>query len=324
MRPPPPSLVTSALALLCGACGSDFVLRGRDDEVDEPVYVTERFEQQASPQADVLWVVANTPSMTEEQGALAEAFPDFVAALDAAGLGYQLGVITSDGAGDEAGVLQGDPWIITPSSADPAADFARAVAVGVAGPGPEAGLAALVLALSEPLRSELNRGFRRPGAVLQVVVVSDDDDESDAVLGEDALAATLALLEAEAAQSGVAALSAVVGDPSGGCAGSGGAARPGVRYAAAAESSGGVVADICAADLDAVVAQLGALSVVYPREFPLQAQPWGDDVRVAVDGRRVDGGWRVDTALQALVFDEAPEAGSVVEVRYALSPEGGA
>lgn len=305
-------------------CGSDFALRGRDAEVEAPVYATERFEQEANPQADVLWVVGNSPSMAQEQAALADAFPAFVAALDQAGLSYHLGVITPEAAGDDAGVLQGAPWIVTPAAEDPAADFAQAVEVGVGGSGPEAGLSAIVTALTEPTRSGANRGFRRADAVLQVVVVSDDDDESEQLMAQDPVESVLTLLEAELeAGAPVAQLSAVVGDPEDGCTGSGGAARPGTRYAEVALQTGGVVADICAGDLSAVLAQLSGLSLVYTDRFALQATPLEGTVRVAVDGARQDAGWALVLDPPAVVFDAAPPAGALIEVRYRLPPEEG-
>lgn len=300
-------------------CGSDIFVRGNDDPVEEEVYVTETFTQDALPKVDVLWILDDTGSMQEEQDALADAFPAFVDALESVGLNYHLGVITTDAVTDAAGVLQGDPWIITPAVDDPAGAFAEAAAVGVEGLGPVAGLAAMILALSEPLASQENRGFRRPDAALLVVVVSDDDDTSDAVLGEDAVAAALALLDAQDGDL-PASLSAVIGDPGAGCNGALGDARPGDRFAEVAEGSGGAVESICDASFAEVIQGLGALSVAVERDFPLQTEPYTDDLRVSLDGARIDEGWALSRTPPVLRFDEAPEPGTVIEVRYQVEP----
>lgn len=301
------------------ACDGEYFLRGQDDPVAPKVYATERFEQVALPKVDILWVVDDTGSMAEEQAALAASFNSFVDAVDAAGLAYQIGVVTTGLTGPRAGVLQGDPWIITPACQDPAAAFAAAVSVGTEG-AEEAGLGATTLALSDPLRSTQNVGFRRPDAALHVIVVSDDDDDSAALLGEDPVGATLALLGDEASATGLpAVLSAVVGDTPDGCRGPGGSAASGARYAEVAEATGGVVESICAAALADVVAQIGEISVHYPAEFPLQVSPYAGEVRVSIDSARQDAGWTL-TDAPSIAFDSPPPPGSTIEVIYRLPP----
>jgi hypothetical protein len=39
-------------------------------------------------------------------------------------------------------------------------------------------------------------------------------------------------------------------------------------------------------------------------------------VKVHVDGRRRDDGWTVELDPPAIAFDEAPEAGAIIEVSY--------
>ncbi|MCB9759215.1 MAG: hypothetical protein H6739_05205 [Alphaproteobacteria bacterium] len=305
-----------------GGCNIETFVRGQDPPVQEPVYVTESFTQVPLPKVDLLWIVDNTGSMAEEQSALADAFPGFVDTLEDAELGYHLGVVTTDVETDGAGVLQGDPWIITPAATDPACAFASAVSVGTGGLGTEAGLAALILALEEPNRSGANRGFRRPDAALHVVVVSDDDDDSWDALGADPVLEAIALLDDEARRTRLPAVfSAVVGDPGTGCRGALGDAGPGDAYARVVEATDGVLASICSADLSAVAEQLAALSVHYPARFALSAEPWTDAVRVSVDGDRLDDGWTLERDPPAVVFDAPPAARAGIEVRYQLEPE---
>ena len=306
--------------LLCvlAGCGIENLVRGQDPEFQDPVVVVETFEQAPHQKVDLLFVVDDTGSMAEEQAALAESFAAFVGAIDELGLAYHIGVVTTASEGDEAGVLQGDPWIITAASEDPVGDLAQAVEVGTDGVD-EAGLGAMVLALSTPLVDDDNRGFRRSDAALHVVVLSDDDDASEDVLGADAAASATAFLEEQAEGTGFdAQLSAVIGDVPGGCRGPGGEAFPGTAYAEVAENTGGTVGSICEADLDAVLEAIVELSAHYPTTFELQAEP-ANKPRVAIDDERLDGGW--DLEGTTLSFDDAPPAGSMIEVRYELQTE---
>ena len=304
-------------AVLAG-CGIENLVRGQDPEIQDPVVVVETFEQAPHSKVDLLFVVDDTGSMAEEQAALSEAFAALVETVDGLGLAYQIGVVTTAATGDRAGVLQGDPWIVTAGSKDPVGDLAQAVDVGTDGV-EEAGLGAMVQALSEPLVSDENRGFRRADAALHVVVLSDDDDDSEVLLGEDVVAEATAFLEEQAATTGLEAqLSAVVGDVPGGCRGPGGEAFPGTRYAAVAANTGGTVGSICEGSLDAVVEAIAELSAHYPTAFELQAEP-AKRPRVAVDGERLDEGWVLEG--RTVLFDEAPAAGSLIEVRYELATE---
>lgn len=318
-RHPPLDACVLVVGLLVG-CGSESSFIGEDEEIREPVEVEETFVQEPRAQVDVLWVIDDTSSMADEQDALAGAFGAFAAALGELGLAWQIGVVTTDVSGAEAGRLRGDPWILTPDLADPVAEIQAAAAVGTEGAPPEAGLGAAFLALTEPLRSTDNRAFRREGAALHVVVVSDADDDSAGLLGEDPAGAFTTFLEEEAERSGAdARLSAVVGDVPAGCSWEGGAALPGASYAAVAEATGGALASICAQDLSAVAEALGERSASWPSRFALQAEPDPASVRVWVDDERLSEGFGVETDPPALSFEIAPEPGAEIRVRYEVA-----
>lgn len=300
------------LLLLSGCV--DYFVDGRNTAV-ESVTVTEQFAQAPLPMVDVLFVMDGTGSMAAEQARLGGAVAEFVDALDAVQVRYQIGVVSMDPA--DGGALQGAPWILTPADGEVAARLAENLAVGTDALPPSAGLDAAALALADA--DGLNIGFRRPDAALQVIFVSDADDGSGDVLGADAVSAFVGVLDAEAARTGHAArASAVVGDLPGGCFGSGGTALPGVDYAAVAAATGGQVSSICADDYAAIVTGMADASVEWQRRFPLQATPAAGSVTVTVDGARADG-WTVDDAGPALVFDVAPPPDSWIEVRYDLA-----
>jgi hypothetical protein len=304
------------LALLSG-CNGDFQLWRQNDVVQPAAVVTERFDQTPLAQVDLLFVVDDTGSMAEEHLALAASFSALVSALDEQGLSWQLGVISTDPM--TGGQLLGEPWILTSAWPEPEVAFAETVDVGTRGV-VNAGLANLALALSDEASEGVNRGFRRPDAALQVVVVSDGDDQSGAWLAAP-VNDTLALLNDEEVATGrPAVLSAVVGDVPGGCSGDNGTALPGSTYKQVADATDGVVASICSSALGEVLTELGNLAVEVDDTFILAEDP--EEVRrVSVNSVRVDAGWSLERNPARIVFEVAPAAGSLVEVRYTLPPE---
>ena len=320
MRRPAGSGLGCWLAVLCTAGCGEFGVSDHDEAVQNPIFVEDSFVQAPLPKLDVLWVIDDTPSMAEEQIALAEALSTFTDALSQADLAWQVGVVRTDISGEDAGVLQGLPWVITPSLDDPAGALAEAAAVGLAGQPPESGVAAAWLALSEPLRNGLNSGLRRSDAALHIVIVSDSDDASDRLLGgrpDEAFALFLASEESRTGQP--ATLSAVVGDAPGGCAGQSGVAREGARYIAVADASGGTVQSICEPSFTSVISAIASNTVPWTLRFELSEEPVLTTVRVQVDGRRQDEGWELQTSPAAVLFELAPDPGAEIQVRYQVA-----
>ncbi len=303
------------LALGC----TEFVVRDNPKPLEPDVEVTETFRQVDRPRVDLLFVIDNTPSMESARAALSDAAERLVTALDADQLAWQVGVVSTDIESADRGMLQGDPWIVTPSTSNGPTAVSRALDVP-SGNAPTGGLGAATLALTEPLRSADNRGFRRTDTALHIVVLSDADDQSTDILGVDPADAFLELLDDEReATAQPATLSAVVGDAGSGCTGLAGTALPGDSYIAVAQASGGAVASICDADLGAVVSSLGTLVQEGTRRFELQAVPVPDTVRVEVDGTRLDTGWQLDLEPPAVVLESPPPLGSELAIRYTIA-----
>lgn len=303
-------------ALLLTACG-EFGVSDKDEVVQEPIKLDETFIQAPLPKLDVLWVIDDTPSMSDEQAALSDALGAFTDGLDDVGLAWQIGVIRTDISGEDAGILQGMPWVITPALEEPGEALASASEVGLTGQPPEAGLAAAWLALTDPLLTGANRGFRRSDAALHIVVVSDGDDASEITLGGRPDEAFTLFLSDEAQRTGQpAALSAVVGDTPDGCAGEWGSAQAGTRYVAVAQATDGVVQSICDPDFSEITTALGRDTVPWPVRFELTQRPVRDSLRVAIDERRQDDGWTLVLDPPAIVFDLPPAAGVQIRVQY--------
>jgi hypothetical protein len=309
-----------SIFVLCSC--SEFFLHRDEPVAQDPVLVTETFVQDALPLVDILWVVDDTSSMSEELAALGATAKSFVESLNGLDLSWQLGLVTMDTTTGERGILRGDPWIVTPQTADAAGVFAETLELETSTAAHEAGFAAALLALTPPVSEGENRGFRRAGAALEVVFFSDGDDDgdSDVELGEDALDAFLDLLADEAARSGEPAVaSAIVGPVPAGCSGATGQALPGTAFAQAATETGGIVRSVCDPDLGPFVQQIGATGAIWPTTFPLQATPDPDTIRVEVDGVRLDDGWSLDLDPAAIEFDEAPRADARIVVQYEVA-----
>jgi hypothetical protein len=315
-----PFAVAAAFALLTGCV--EFGLDPVEPPTTVRVAVDDVFVQAALPATDVLVIVDDTASMAQEQPLLADAIVDLVDQLDAAGVGWQVGVTTTEAGGDRAGWLRGDPWVFTPGLEDRDARLRDALVPGTAGIGQEAGFAAAIAALSLATADGPNAGFRRPGANLHVIFVSDADDESDSVLGSDPASSFLDALSAESLLGGSVRVSAITGDLPSGCTSAHGTARPAPRYYEVVETTGGAVASICAEDWSSLGAALAGVAVEYPTRFPLSDVPIDGTVRVTVDGVRVVDGWILETASPAVSFAAAPPADAEIVVSYQVEVAG--
>jgi len=127
------------------------------------------FEHEQVNKADILFVVDNSCSMSQEQVDLSDNAEEFVDKLIGNGTDFQISVITTDSS---------DPvsTFITEDTVEAGKALADAVKVGTDGYAFEMGqeMAKNSLELGGPL----GKGFVRDDATLSIVVVSDEDDYS--------------------------------------------------------------------------------------------------------------------------------------------------
>jgi hypothetical protein len=85
-----------------------------------------------------------------------------------------------------------------------------------------------------------------------------------------------------------------------------------------------VLESVCDPDWKEVFEDLGSLAADEPSDtFPLEAPPEEGSVEVLVDGEPVTEGWTYDVESNAVVFDEQPTGGVIIEIRYVISSECG-
>ena len=169
--------------------------------------VSDVFTQHVVTAVDILLVVDNSSSMSQEQEALGASFNNFITKLRSSSIDYQVGVITTDpadngilrtGAANQALFIAhnvdwpfdgpaGQQPFITTQTTDMQAVFAELVTVGTWGAAQQQGLETATMALgigpdwdgiSAPNIPVANNGVFRPDATLFIIHVSNEDDKS--------------------------------------------------------------------------------------------------------------------------------------------------
>jgi hypothetical protein len=288
--------------------GPDALGFGAEDTMFEESFVQDTFEQ-----VDVLWVVDNSCSMSDDLLIVSQNFSTFIQVFVDLGLDYHMGVITTDMDTPEySGQLVG-PYI-TPETPDPVGTFINQIDLGSSGSATEVGFEAIQAALTEPVLSGANVGFMREDAALASIVVTDEDNSSFQTA-----ASFVSWYEGLKSDDELTTFSAICEDLFISCS----------KYATAADATGGITGNIAnQADYPAVLEQISLTSAGMTVSFDLTNEP-SDLGRmfVEVEGRTVandvQNGWTYDSADQAVVFHgtAVPEPGESGVISYPVAGE---
>ena len=290
-------------ALVLGACQRNLVVLE-----SRRVHVLEQVENIENPH--VMFLVDQSNSNPEEQALLTDAVVGLVDALTATDVDYRFGVVSTDAAAADAGVLRGgilDPWAV-----DIVRSTKAALIVGTDGDRVERGFDVAELALN----GSTNPGFPRADARLDVVFVSDEDDQSTGDVAEH-----VASLQSVAGSWGFA-VHGIVGDLPAGCSSPSGAADVGSRYHEAISTTGGLTESICATSYRELLSAVGVSAAGLIETFPLTRLPDPETMEVRVDGvvmpQRARDGWRYEPASNAVRFTgfAVPRPLMKIEVEY--------
>ncbi|MEO0601985.1 MAG: hypothetical protein AAF211_11155 [Myxococcota bacterium] len=287
----------------------------------EPREHADRYVQESAPRSDVLFVVDNSESMEDEQEALATNFPAFLDWFEASEVDYHIGVISTDmDDPQQSGLLResgGVRWI-EPTTPDAATILAEMTRLGIAGSSDERGREAAYTALE--LRGAANDGFRRDDAFLNIIVVSDEDDQS----GDDRISLPeftdyLQDLQTETLRT---TFSAVVG-PFSRAEAQACEVTPGFEYLEVTTAVGGVAWSICEADWLPLINDLGFVTIGLRRTFRLTYTPDPTTIEVAVDAEPVsEDAWTHEPDANVVTFlGDPPPTGSEVVIRYITTDE---
>ncbi len=283
----------------------------------------DQFLQEGNNATDILFVVDNSCSMSEEQSSLATNFASFMQIVDALDVDYHLGVVSTD-VGD-GGALQGTTHIITPNTPDPPGTFSTNVNLGIGGSASEQGFHSAWQALGSPMTDpgNPNYGFLRDEAGLRLVFVSDEAEQSGPAMGW-APTDYVDWFRSLKANPDHVVISDITGGMTG-CSGAGGNADPAVDYVLASNLSGGISASICDPSWVVTLQSLAWLSQSFADTFELSLAPVPETAAVSLNGVPVFVGWIYEPDLNAVVFDadHVPDNGDLLDIEYVLQGECG-
>ncbi len=290
--------------------------------------------KQSDGVVDILWVIDDSGSMSNERKILVGNFNRFVQELQNLKVDFQMGV-TSVSALD-LGKLRGTTPIIKNTTPNLREVFEANTTFLASRARWEQGLRMAQFALTPPRTDPggTNAGFIRPQAALAVIVVTNEDDSSFAT--PDYYARAFKSLKGKGNEN-LVTYSTIGGPTPNGCtppteAGLyGSLASPAFRYSEVATRTGGVVGSICDLSFEQTLIKIAQALNTLKRVFPLTIKPLIASVRVSViDGATVTAiaqdpvrGYQYKADSNSIVFlgTYVPPPGSTVRIEYAFAKE---
>lgn len=272
-----------------------------------PQKVSENFVQKASAaKLDILWVIDNSGSMSEEQANLSENFNEFMPAFIDNNIDFQMAITTTDPTrstvdfgSDKCGKLVAGSENLNSISAksDAAAviaSFESLMKVGTSGSGNEQGLNAVnCFSAKNDNLINVQKKFFRPDAYLAIVYVSDEEDSSPGSAA-DAIAALQARVSEAHKVKAYAIVDKFLVSRNGN--------TPGFqRYEDVAVGTGGQSYDIFG-DFSESLANMSNDLVSLIDSFVLKSQPIDGSLKVYVDGV-LSNNYSYDAASKSIKFN---------------------
>jgi len=317
------SLVLLPLVVSCGSEVSFTANKGLDTWAQKDV-----------SKVDLLFVVDDSASMSEEQEALRDGFADFVEGLSSSRVDFHLGVIsTSMNDPERAGHLLGSPAYLTADD-DYVTLFKERVILGTSGSDKEKGLEAALTAMSPANLAGANEGFLRRDAYLLTVFVTDEEDcsdfgaldafDSDACYeqSEDLVPIEQVLVDFQSLKDDpdLVQVAAIMGLPWSECD----EAWPSERYRELAVVTAGYMGDICKRNWGNMLYELGLNAGGMRSEFRLTGRAVPSSIVVYVDDTEVpsQGNWWYEEENTTVHFEEKaiPARGTTITAEYTIQP----
>ena len=290
---------------------------------------TDVFEQLTENKVDILWVIDDSGSMSEEQSNLASNITWFTQYANSINVDWQMGVTTTEVNDAVSGHIwgcNGFNKIITHN--DPMNVQAFQCAARVTNPPngnsrpnqggsdeQEAGLKAARIALDAPVRDNENAGFIRADARLAIIIVSDEEDQSDG--GVNLYVDFFKQLKGFRNPQ-LVSVSAITGDVPNGCA----TADAAPRYADAVGQLNGQFESICNQDWSTMLQNIGLDVFALRTTWTLSRPADQSTITVRVNGNVVSpgsgNGWTFDPTTNAVTLHGSgvPQPGSRIEIQY--------
>ena len=284
------------------------------------------FQQQLNRKVDFLFVLDGGGSMQDSLQGLQQSGQMFLNALSSSKVDFHIGFVQlAPETPQDEGLLQGDPSYLTPNTNNLYKLFVDGFTPkgGVI----ESGFDAMTTALSPPLTATLasdctacaapnkcvdgacrgaNWGFRRSGASLEVLLVTDEEEQSVALAKtvETFLRNLINPLLAEFVRVHVLI-------PVSQCA----EGRLFEKYNAIAANTGGVINDLCLPNFPAAFQSLADRTFGLLDQFRLLENPKAGSLKVSVDGINTSG-FVYHAPSNTITLTPAPADGSVITASY--------
>jgi hypothetical protein len=276
------------------------VIVGQDGDGIRAGTALESFTQEEQARVDILFVIDNSCSMSDEQTELSNNADLFIGPISSSGADFHIATITTDST-----LLRGP--VITPTTPNIIDEFRNQIVAGVSGSVTEKGLEMARDALLPGSTAGLGSVFFREDANLVVIIVSDEDDFSPGIVVDytDDMADT----KIPGTSFNLHAVAGLY--PSSICA------NPAERYDTAVYLSYGQFFDICTPDWGYQVEQMAEDTIMPILIYDLSMEPIVDSIEVYVDGVSAIG-WSYDETTNSIVFDidYAPLEGSEITIVY--------
>jgi len=259
---------------------------------------TDTWEIPYDPPVDLIFSVDQSGSMSDDAASLAAQFTSFISQLSDYTTDWHIIVANNDDGCNSGGIL-------TYSTPGYEGTFQYEVQQG-GGSYTEKLLTVTSNAVDKTDAGECNSGFMRTDAMLHIIMVSDEPEQSanswDTYVNQ---------VIAKKGSSSNVKMSAIAGDWPGGCQ----TAAAGVGYYEASQATNGEFLSICS-NWSSMVGTLADASIQMS-DYELSHTPDADTIVVTVDGELRYDGWYYEASTNTVIFDQRiPEEGETVNITY--------
>ena len=274
-----------------------------------PQWREEQFEIEAPTGSDILFSVDLSSSMSDEAQMLGQQFETFITELSNYTSNWQVMVVNADHGCNHSGIL-------TPQTTNYTDIFLEAVQTGAYDISfTEALLTNVTHAVEKTDSGECNEGFLRPNAMLHIIMLSDECEQSPnpGICGTQ----WQDYIDRIISQKGDASLvrmSAIAGDYPSGC-GNPTSAQFGSGYWESTQITNGLFISICSNWTDPFYLQQLALTSTQIVEFQLQTQPIPESIIVYVQGIESNN-YIYDNTTNTIVVTEPIFGQTSVSIHY--------
>ena len=257
------------------------------------------WENPVDPPSDIIFAVDQSCSMYDDAAILASSFSTFITQLNNYSTDWQIMVANQDSGCNTSGIL-------TPTVSGYQSSFQSAVQTG-GGSYTEALLTPTRNAVDNTDPGECNAGFMRSNAMLHIIMVSDEPEQSSGNYSD-----FVNQIIAKKGSASNVRLSSIY-NPN----------HHSGRYVGAANDTGGLLFHITDSSwANANNLQLIAEASVVADKYDLDQPAVESTIEVYINGYLVQGNWYYDAAQQAVIFDSNPPGeGDITEINYSAMAE---